>query len=135
MRIVKIKETCLYVGDLDRTEVFYTQVLGAEFVARQPGRHVFFRLGETMLLCFIAATTRAEPGQSAHGATGSQHVAFEIPADEYEPWKVRLSAAGVAILHETDWKPGVRSFYFHDPDGHLLELIQPGLWEAFPHDR
>lgn len=129
MRITKIKETCLYVADLDRCELFYTQVLGLERIARTDGRHVFFRVGQEVLLCFIAATTRQPSEKAPHGAAGVQHVAFEVPAVEYDAWKARLQVAGVAVVEETHWRPGVRSVYFRDPDGHMLELVEPGLWE------
>jgi len=30
----------------------------------------------------------------------------------------------------SDWGGG-HSIYFRDPDGHLLELATPGLWEVY----
>ena len=31
----------------------------------------------------------------------------------------------------TEWPRGGVSVYFRDPDGHLLELATPGLWEGY----
>ncbi|HTL53561.1 MAG TPA: VOC family protein [Planctomycetota bacterium] len=133
MHLAKILETCLYVADLDRTEAFYCGLLGLEQIGRANGRHVFFRVGEGVLLCFIASATSRASEKAPHGATGSQHAAFEVPADEYAAWKQRLTAAGIPIVDEVTWRPGVQSVYFHDPDGHLLEIVQPGLWDREPN--
>ena len=70
-----ILETCLYVSDLEAAERFYRDVLGLEFDSRQPGRHVFLRLGTQMLLLFLFnATTyaliRAVQAQYAGGRVG-----------------------------------------------------------------
>jgi hypothetical protein len=29
------------------------------------------------------------------------------------------------------WPEGSTSIYFRDPDGHLLELVTPGLWPNY----
>jgi catechol 2,3-dioxygenase-like lactoylglutathione lyase family enzyme len=29
------------------------------------------------------------------------------------------------------WDRGGRSLFFHDPDGHLLELVTPGIWPEY----
>ena len=54
MDILKIKETCLYVSDLAKTKDFYFGLLKFEVIGEVPGRHVFFRVGSSVLLCFIA---------------------------------------------------------------------------------
>ncbi len=38
MRAGEILEACVYAGDLDAAERFYTTVLGMEVIARVPGR-------------------------------------------------------------------------------------------------
>src|SRR5829696_6742277 len=43
--IQTIVETGIYVDDLDRAEAFYHGVLGLPVLARERGRHVFFRVG------------------------------------------------------------------------------------------
>jgi hypothetical protein len=35
---------------------------------------------------------------------------------------------GIAIVHEEPWGDRFRSFYFHDPDGHVLEVVPAGMW-------
>jgi catechol 2,3-dioxygenase-like lactoylglutathione lyase family enzyme len=129
MNITRIKETCIYVTDLQKTKVFYSDLIGLPMITLVENRHVFFRAGESVLLCFIAEQTLQEKELPPHGATGSIHFAFEVAGNEYEAALKKLKEAGVAILHEHEWKGGLRSFYFHDPDQNLLEVIEEGIWE------
>ncbi len=130
MKIARIKETCLYVTDLERTKEFYTETIGLPLLSFVNGRHVFFRAGESVLLCFVAAVTEKEKELPPHGARGFIHFAFEVEKEEYDNALQNIKTIGVSILHEHTWKAGLRSFYFHDPDGNLLEVIEEGLWEA-----
>lgn len=129
MSLRRVLETSLYVADLGHSKAFYGGLLGLETLSVVEGRHAFFRLPDGgMLLCFLAAASRQGGDLPAHGAEGSQHVTFEAPQDEMEGWRRRLREAGVNIEQEQTWSRGVRSFYFRDPDGHLLEISEPGLW-------
>ena len=129
MNIVKIKETCLYVRDLDRTTAFYHGKLGFPVIGRVEGRHVFFRAGASVLLCFIAEVTRADTTLPPHSGEGQLHLAFEVNPGEYERWKEQIRSADIALIHEQAWRGGQQSFYFRDPDGHLLEILPEGaLW-------
>ncbi len=66
MQPERIVETSLYADDLERAEAFYRDVLGLERIAREPERHVFFRVGEGVLLVFRAESTLR--GQGLPGA-------------------------------------------------------------------
>jgi catechol 2,3-dioxygenase-like lactoylglutathione lyase family enzyme len=129
MKISRIKETCIYVSDLQRTKAFYAEELGLPVISMVPDRHIFFRAGESVLLCFIASQTENEKELPPHGARGSIHFAFETDAEAYASALQQLKAAGITILHEHTWKAGLRSFYFHDPDKNLVEIIEEGIWE------
>jgi catechol 2,3-dioxygenase-like lactoylglutathione lyase family enzyme len=131
-RITGILETVLYVTDVDRAERFYRDVMGLNQIGKEPGRHVFFRVGSGVLLLFRAETTRQAGSLPPHGADGEIHVCFTVAPAEYEPWKRRVRERGMAILQETEWTRG-RSFYFRDPDGNLLELANADIWP--PEDR
>jgi catechol 2,3-dioxygenase-like lactoylglutathione lyase family enzyme len=125
--ILGILETALYAADLVAAEDFYEGVLGLEVDSREPGRHVFFRCGETMLLLFDPATTSRSAGRvPTHGATGPGHVAFSV--DDLELWPERLNSAGVDIEADVDWPNGGRSLYVRDPAGNSVELTTPRIW-------
>lgn len=130
MNIARIKETCIYVTDLHRTKEFYAYQLRLPLISFVEGRHVFFKAGASVLLCFIADKTAQEKELPSHGATGSVHFAFEVPRTDYDAALQQVQTAGITILHQQIWKDNLRSFYFHDPDGNLLEVIEEGLWEA-----
>ena len=129
MNILSIKETCIYVRDLEQTKVFYSGKLGLSLISLVPGRHVFFRAGTSVLLCFLADQTLKETVLPPHGAIGQVHFAFEVDREEYPRSRQFVKNAGITILHEHSWPNGVKSFYFHDPDNNVVEIIEQGLWD------
>jgi catechol 2,3-dioxygenase-like lactoylglutathione lyase family enzyme len=130
MHICRIKETCIYVTDLQQTKAFYAGQLGLPLISIVAGRHVFFRAGESVLLCFVAEQTQKEKDLPPHGASGSVHFAFEVNSSDYEASLQKIKESAITILHEHRWPNGRRSFYFHDPDANLVEVIEEGLWAA-----
>jgi catechol 2,3-dioxygenase-like lactoylglutathione lyase family enzyme len=113
--------------------VFYRDVLGFEPFARVPGRHLFYRCGDQVLLIFNPAATRAAPAAGAlpvppHGALGPGHICFRATAAEIEAWVRRLAAHAVAIEADFEWPRGGRSIYFRDPAGNCLEIAEPRIW-------
>ena len=65
----------------------------------------------------------------AHYAKGKQHFAFEVSQEDYEDTKKRITLLGIDIIDVLVWKSGQESFYFNDPDGHVLEVVPNGVWE------
>jgi len=128
LQIERILETSLYAEDLDRAEWFYSIVLGLELFAKEPGRHVFFKCNNQMLLIFNPAVTIKETEVAPHGARGPGHVAFAVPLAELEQWAARLRAKQIDIEKEVTWPKGGRSIYFRDPAGNCLELASPRVW-------
>ncbi|HXH58661.1 VOC family protein [Iamia sp.] len=112
------------------------------------GQHFFFDCGGGDLLAFFWFPDAPDPvvgitGPVARPDTGDllsavgsmNHVAFAVPAERIEEYRDRLIAAGVECSEtfnhdDSEWgvardvHPGVfvRSVYFSDPDGILLEL-------------
>lgn len=129
MEICKIKETCLYIQDLDLAESFYHGKLGFPVISHVPGSHIFFRVGASVLLCFIPEHSKEKNTPPPHFAYGKQHVAFEVKKDQYDQWKTSIRDGDIEIIQEQDWKNDTRSFYFRDPEGHLLEIVPEGMWD------
>ena len=129
-----ILETCLYAADLEAVEVFYRDVLGLEPVTKAAGRHVFYRLGDQMLLVFNPSTTQQAQSLDAkipmlpHGAIGPGHICFRASAAEIETWRARLVAKGVAIEADFIWPGGGRSIYFRDSANNCLEFAESRIW-------
>ncbi len=126
-RLSRVLETVLYFTDQERTERFYRDVLGMRLLDREPGRSLFFRAGASVFLMFDAEATAHGGTLPPHGATGSIHTCFLVAEDEYDAWKAFLTERGISLLGEIAWSPG-RSFYFHDPDGNLLEIADADIW-------
>lgn len=129
MEIKKIKETCLYVKDLARSKSFYEGRLGFEVVGEVKDRHVFFRVGQSVLLCFISEASKQGGTLPPHFGSGQLHLAFEVTKEQYGEWKKKIQELGISIEQEYDWGGGFLSFYFRDPDKHLLEVVMEGMWE------
>lgn len=129
MNILQIKETCIYVRDLEKAKAFYHGLLGLPVIGYIPEKHIFFRAGTSVLLCFNPDDSRTKESPPAHYAEGKYHFAFEIPAAEYEAHKTSIEAKGIAITDEITWQSGMKSFYFEDPAGNVLEMVPAGgIW-------
>lgn len=122
-----VLETVLYFKDQQRAAEFYVSVLGMKLLDSEPGRSLFFRAGESVFLMFDAEETAKGGKLPPHGANGSIHTCFRVPAEDYEPWKTHLGRCGARVFNEIDWHRG-RSFYFHDPEGNLLEIADADIW-------
>lgn len=128
MKLNQIKETCLYVKDLEKSKAFYNGLLGLPIIGYHKDRHLFLRAGNSVLLCFLPEITKHDKELPPHYAYGKIHVAFEVPEKDYEGWKKMIYEKGIKITHEKEWHQHLKSFYFEDPDGNVLEIIPPGLW-------
>lgn len=128
-------EAALYVDDLDAAEAFYGALLGLERIQRIDNRHVFFRLGEAVLLIFDPdrserPTDNPRLPVPPHGARGPGHVCFALDRAGIAAMQARLAAAGVIIDTVFDWPNGARSLYVRDPAGNSVEFAEPRLWQG-----
>lgn len=127
--LLQIKETCIYVKDLDRSLTYYRDVLGLECFSFVGGSHAFFKAGSSVLLCFDPTSSRLKEGLPRHFGSGELHFAFEVDKRHYDQWLQWLKVREVPVEHEHTWPGGYRSFYFRDPDQHCVEIIEAGMWE------
>ncbi len=130
----KIVETCIYSSELEKLKDFYINKIGLQFVSEEQGRHVFLKAGKNMLLIFNPDNT-ANKNQSIfppHGALtppASIHFALEIENDDYENARNLLIENEIEIEKELTWEnEELKSIYFRDPSGNLVEFITKGNW-------
>ena len=129
LKIKAVVETAVYVDDLDDAEDFYRRILGLRVMGKEPGRHVFFQVGEAgVLLAFRAETTLKGDPLPPHGAAGPGHFALGIDAEALDAWRTLLQGHGVSVEKEVEWPNGGKSLYFRDPAGNLVKLVTPGVW-------
>jgi catechol 2,3-dioxygenase-like lactoylglutathione lyase family enzyme len=129
MQFKQIKETCIYFRDLELARVFYHDKLGLDIIGYLEGRHIFFRAGTSVLLCFNPDDSRNKKSPPPHFAEGKYHFAFEVDKDQYQREKKALLEKGITITDEVEWKNGLKSSYFEDPVGNVLEIVPEGVWE------
>lgn len=131
--IAAVLETVLYASDLDAIEAFYRNTLQLVPRAKVEGRHIFYRIGNQMLLFFDPEATGVASRDPKlpvppHGARGPGHVCFAASAAEIEAWRAQLTKSGVAIEADFEWPGGGRSIYFRDPAGNCIEFAEPRIW-------
>src|SRR5207247_4633666 len=100
-------------------------------------RSVRLRLGEEYLelMQFLAPQGRPVPRDSRSNDRWFQHIAIIVTDMDaayarLRSFKVEYASSGPQRL--PDWNPnagGIEAFYFKDPDGHSLEVLQ------FPHGK
>jgi len=129
MNFIKIKETCLYLHDLEKAKHFYHEVLELPLISYAPGKHIFFKAGSSVLLCFNPEDSKQKKSPPAHYGGDKQHFAFEVSELEYEESKTWVENKGITITEEVTWQSGKKSFYFEDPEGNVLEIVpDKGVW-------
>jgi catechol 2,3-dioxygenase-like lactoylglutathione lyase family enzyme len=128
MNFLKIKETCLYVDDLELAKKFYHEILELPIINYVPGKHIFFRAGASVLLCFNPEDSKTKKSPPGHYGGGKQHFAFEVTTGEYENSKQKILSKGIKIIDTLKWKDGQESFYFEDFEGNILEIEPEGIW-------
>jgi catechol 2,3-dioxygenase-like lactoylglutathione lyase family enzyme len=122
--LTPIDHVVIHVSDWDRSNSFYTRVLGAELIEQDRGR-VSYRLGDQQLNVH-------GPGSDPHpvaanpGRPGSADLCFVWDGTP-ETAVEHLERNGVEVIEGPVPRRGGRddgiSVYFRDPDGALLELI------------
>jgi catechol 2,3-dioxygenase-like lactoylglutathione lyase family enzyme len=135
-RLDDLKETALYVDDLPRAKQFYERVFGLRTLVAEERFCAFDVVAKHVLLLFLRGGSLVEtslPGGTipAHNGAGPLHVAFSVSREELPEWETHLRTQGVEILSRVSWPRGGHSIYFRDPDGHLLELLTPGVWATY----
>jgi len=109
-----VDHVVLHVNDVERAKKFYTEVLGMT-AYREDDAHVFLHAGQQGVALF-------KKQGDAPLTTGNDlnHLALNVAAGTYEALKAELEGHGVVVTG----RPGEdRCIYFHDPDGHRLQLM------------
>ncbi len=118
------------MDDVDRAVAFYREVLGLDVVDVSERLTALLAGPRQLLLVFKRGASVRLP-QTPHDASGHQHVAFPIPSTALDAWEAWFRERGVTVVEKKQWDRGGMSLYFHDPDGHLLELATPGVWSVY----
>jgi len=115
----------IIVEDLDRSLVFYTEILGLQLKHRA---EAFAQLetGATRLALFTREAMSTTLGMDLN-APDENAPGFELgfKVDDVDEAFRELREKGAAeVIAPTDRPWGQRTAYVRDPDGHLIELAQ-----------
>jgi len=132
----RILEFGIYVEDVARSIEFYGRVFGLPVLVSNERIGALDVEGKQVLLIFKigGSAERVETEQGilpAHDGEGTTHFAFAIGAEDLSAWEAWLGEQNVEIESKMAWERGGCSVYFRDPDGHLLELVTPGVWATY----
>jgi len=151
MKITGVNHLALVCRDMAETVTFYTEVLQMPLVKTvalpDGGQHFFFDCGGGSCLAFFwwpetppaapgIASVRSFPADSKTAVGSMNHIAFNVDEADLEACLERLQAAGVPafpmVVNHDDSEMGVarqrhpgvfvRSVYFTDPNGIMMEL-------------
>lgn len=134
--ITGVKETCLYVEDLERAKRFYSDLLGVRVLVEDARFCALDMAGSGVLLIFVRGGTLApvqlEGGViPPHDGAGPVHIGIGIEPADFAEWERRLSEKGIPVESRVRWPRGGESLYFRDPDGHCVELLTRGTWAIY----
>jgi catechol 2,3-dioxygenase-like lactoylglutathione lyase family enzyme len=129
MRVTGTHHIALTTANFEQMKAFYVETLGLPLVGKFANRNiVFIDVGDTT----IELIERKE-GTPAVG--GWDHFAFQV--EDTNATYDELKALGIAFHVEPkdfpEEDPEVRIAFFKDPDGNILELVQP-LAQRFPQN-
>ena len=140
-----IHHVCVIVSDLERSLQFYRDVLGLEVLERVDliagkeaslgvglpnARFELIHLGagegptRLEMLHYFSPESRPLPPEKRSNDIGTAHAAFRVK--NIEAYYNRLREKDVRFISEIqESSTGERFCYFYDPDGAILEIIEP----------
>ncbi|HEV3148821.1 MAG TPA: VOC family protein [Chthoniobacterales bacterium] len=121
MQLEGIDHIALAVRDVERSAEWYAEVLGFErrYAGMWNGIPTFIGKGATAIALFPIRDRHSRPAVRA-AAIGMLHLAFRADRKNFLAAQSELKERGIESEfqdHEIS-----QSIYFHDPDGHELEI-------------
>jgi glyoxylase I family protein len=107
------------VADIDRTEVFYTSLLGPPL---KEDDYVMYVAGDTRLFFTCSAESSQEPYNKEK--IGLNHIAFGVrTVNELQTIQAQLNAGGISHSGIKFWQDGVTQFiWLDDPNSIRIEF-------------
>jgi catechol 2,3-dioxygenase-like lactoylglutathione lyase family enzyme len=115
-----LRHVALNVRDIQKSLDFYSTIMGLKLEWMPDAENAYLTSGHDNL-----ALHKLPEGAQLAGAQTVHHIGFVVRnPDDVDRWAERLRRAGVTLAAEPKThRDGARSFYFHDPDGLLIQLI------------
>jgi catechol 2,3-dioxygenase-like lactoylglutathione lyase family enzyme len=118
LRTNGLDHVAITVSDLERSHDFYANVLGLERAFEEWHEPVFM-LADGSGLALFGVESRPGSGDG-QPEIRVMHIAFRVSREEFDRARAELPDAGVDPRFSDHGS--AHSVYFHDPDGHQIEL-------------
>ena len=115
-----LRHVALNVRNVRQSLDFYSKVLGMKLEWMPDEQNAYLTSGQDNLaLHALPEGSETAPVQSVH------HIGFVVQRpQDVDAWADRIRSFGIPLAAEPKThRDGARSFYFHDPDGLLIQLI------------
>ena len=127
-RISGLAEVVLLVQDLQKSVAFYRDTLGLTVISPPDFPAAFLRVGDErdgvpQQIVLVPRPAEAHAGATSKLERDVHHIGLEVPVDQLETERSRLSQLGFATRGgEHPFLP-VEAFYLDDPDGNEIEIV------------
>ena len=115
-KVTGIDHVVYHVKDLTRAKNFYVDFLGME-IDHESSWQCFLKCGHQGVALF-----EVDDNEEVHAGSEVNHMALRLTAGDYARVKATLENSGIEV-HGRQGDP--HCVYFHDPDGHQLQLLMP----------
>jgi catechol 2,3-dioxygenase-like lactoylglutathione lyase family enzyme len=118
--VLGIRHVALNVRDVQKSIQFYSGLLGMKLEWMPDPENAYLTSGQDNLaLHKLPAGAEPGPCQLVH------HIGIVVrKPEDVDKWAFRLRNHGISLEQEPKThRDGARSFYFHDPDGLLIQLL------------
>ena len=115
-----LRHVALNVRDVQKSIEFYSKVLGMKLEWMPDEDNAYLTSGQDNL-----ALHKLPPGVEPGKIQTIHHIGFVVRRPEdVDRWAEQIRRHGLCLVQEPKThRDGARSFYFHDPDGLLIQLI------------
>ena len=115
-----LRHVALNVRDVQKSLEFYSKVLGMKLEWMPDEDNAYLTSGQDNL-----ALHKLPPGVEPGRIQTIHHIGFVVRRPEdVDRWAEQIRRHGLSLVQEPKThRDGARSFYFHDPDGLLIQLI------------
>ena len=120
MEPLGLRHIALNVRDVGRSVDFYCSVLGMRVEWKPDDENVYLTSG-----CDNLAIHKLPEGAQPAKVQSVHHIGFVVRnIQDVDEWAARLEKLKIPFANPPKThRDGARSFYFHDPDGVLIQLL------------
>jgi catechol 2,3-dioxygenase-like lactoylglutathione lyase family enzyme len=132
----RVHHLAISTASFERLRLFYVETLGLPVVAGIPEHTILFLDAGGTLVELIGEAPPDQPLPDGFNRRGWQHLAWEV-ADVDAVYADLLARGVESYAPPEDFPPEaptLRIAFLRDPDGNLLELVQPLLTAVAPEE-